>query len=228
MRSNRLLVIIGLISSLLSLLGCSETSTKGQSPPPPSSVVKKTSIPFDEQWKTFQKLGFTINPEIGSSAVEDLRKDKLIEEHPYRMFYMYLGGETAKEPWLPLTDRVWDFDTEAIEDHGAYVEIMKNLERISRGELKFENLRDYVDLEKGIAWVSFSVKGKNYKWNLKVDDDWADPALFTKTVELTQILKTRGRYTYFDTGGQNAVIYETSEGRDAIIRATGLKIEWLN
>jgi len=73
------------------------------------------------------------------------------------------------------------------------------------------------------------VDGKNYKWDLAVDDDWVDTVLFTKVVALTRILKTKGRYTYFNTGGQNALIgYETPENRDAIIKATGLKIEWLD
>jgi hypothetical protein len=128
-----------------------------------------------------------------------------------------------------LTNRVWNFDVEAIEDHGAYVEIMKNLERISRGEIRFENLKDFVDIESEKAWVSFTVRGKSYRWDLKVEDDWADPGLFTKLVKLTEELNTRGRYTYFFTGGQDALIgYETPEGRDAIVKATGLKIVWLN
>jgi hypothetical protein len=106
---------------------------------------------------------------------------------------------------------------------------MKNLERLSHGEIKFEKLKDFVDIEKEKAWVSFTVNKVNYKWNLKVNDDWVDEELFTKVVELTNKLNTKGKYTYFDTGGQSAVIgYETPEKRDEIIKATGLKIEWLN
>lgn len=124
---------------------------------------------------------------------------------------------------------MWDFDTEAIEDHGAYVDILKNMERISRGELKFENLKDYVDVEKGKAWVSFSIKGAKYHWDLKVNDDWVDEQLFSKLASLTLSLKTKGRYTYFYTGGQDALIgYETPESKEAIVKATGLKIVWLS
>lgn len=229
MKRRRLIVFMGVLVSFLTLSGCSEKSANGQNLPPPPSAAKKSRISFDEQWATFQKLGFVLDPRIVKATVEEFQKDRSIEEDPYRMLYMYLGGETSKEPWTPLTDRVWDFDTEAIEDHGAYVEIMRNLERISRGEMKFDSLKDYVDVEEGVAWVSFSVGGKSYKWDLKVDDDWVDPGLFTKVVEVTKALGTKGRYTYFNTGGQNAVIgYETPESRIAIVKATGLKIEWLN
>ncbi len=95
--------------------------------------------------------------------------------------------------------------------------------------IKFENLKDYVDVEEEKAWVSFTVNGVNYKWDLKVDNDWTDENLFTKVIELTNKLKTKGKYTYFNTGGQDMVIgFETPEKRDEIIKATGLKIEWLN
>lgn len=229
MISRRSIYIIGLIGSLLSLPGCSNTETNGQSIPPPPTIAAKKLVPFDKQLEIFSKLGFKLNPGISVDDVNRWGGKKKFDEPPFRMLYITLGQTIEREPWTPLTDRVWDFDVEAVEDNGAYIEIMKNLERISRGEIKFENLKDSVDIEKGIAWVSFSLRGKSYRWNLEVDDDWADPSLFTKIVELTKSLETKGRYTYFNTGGQNAVIgFETPESREAFVKATGLKIEWLN
>ena len=35
-------------------------------------------------------------------------------------------------------------------------DLIKNLERITRGELVFENVKDYVDIEEEKAWVSFT------------------------------------------------------------------------
>ncbi len=219
------LVLLGLAGCFLA---CSERATNGQDLPPPPTVHKK-SVSFEQQLETFKKLGFTLNPTISVADVDRWGGKKEFDTPPFMMLYITLGQTIEREPWTPLTDRVWDFDMEAIEDHGAYVDIMKNLERITRGELKFSSLKDYVDLENKKAWVSFSVRGKAYKWNLKVDNDWADTQLFTNVVELTKILKTKGRFTYFDTGGQDAVIgFETPESRDAIVNATGLKIEWLN
>jgi hypothetical protein len=219
---------MGIISGLLSFFGLGEKSIDGQISAKETKNVK--NVPFEIQLETFRKLGFTLNSGIEISDIDRWGKEKKeLENEPYSLLYTTLGQTIEREPWTPLTNRCWDFDTEAIEDHGAYVEIMKNLERITRGEIKFENLKDYVDVEEEKAWVSFTVNKVNYEWNLKVNDDWVDENLFTKVVELTNKLKTKGKYTYFNTGGQDAVIgFETPEKRDEVIKATGLKIEWLN
>ncbi|MCC1485672.1 hypothetical protein J1C55_13820 [Winogradskyella sp. E313] len=181
---------------------------------------------FEQQLEIFRELGFDLNNGTNKSDIERWEKQEFLDE-PFTLMYMTLGQTIEREPWTPLTNKCWDFDTEAIEDHGSYIEIFENLERITRGELKFENVKDYVDIEEGKAWVSFTFSGKEYKWNLEVDDDWVDTDLFSKVVELTEKVKSKGRYTYFDTGGQNAVIgFETEKSLKEIKSKTGLKIEW--
>lgn len=217
---------MGITSGLFSFLGFGEKQTVGQTNAKETKSAKIISL--KTQLETFKKLGFTLNSGITISDIDRWGGHKEFENEPYSLLYTTLGQTIEREPWTPLTNRCWNFDAEAIDDHGTYVEIFKNLERISRGELKFANLKDYVDVEERKAWVSFSVNGDEYKWNLKVDDDWVDETLFTKIVELTNKHKTKGKFTYFNTGGQDMVIgYETPEGRDEIIKATGLKIEWL-
>jgi hypothetical protein len=45
---------------------------------------------------------------------------------------------------------------------------------------------------------------------------------------LTDELKTKGRYTYYDNGGQQFMIaYATKEDQIHFINKTGLKSEWL-
>ncbi len=221
---------MGLFAFIVSIFSTPTSEANGQTlPPPPSPASKPGHASFDEQWKIFKKLGFELTSPGLIADFEKLKNEKLVVELPFAYLYMELGRGLQREPWTPFTNRVWDFDTEAIEDHGAYVEILKNLERITRGELQFENLKDYVDIEEGVAWVSFSVRGKSYKWDLEVEDDWVDPDLFSKVVDVTRTLDTKGKFTCFDTGGQNFVVgFETPESRDAIVKATGLKIEWLN
>lgn len=183
---------------------------------------------FEEQLEIFKELGFELNKGTDKSDIERWDKQDFLDD-PFSLMYMTLGQTIEREPWTPLTDKCWDFDTEAIEDHGSYIDIIKNLERITRDSLKFENVKDYVDIEEGKAWVSFTFENKDYKWNLKVDNDWVDFELFSKIVELTKNSKTKGQYTYFDTGGQNAVIgFETIESLKEIKNKTGLKIVWLN
>jgi|TARA_B110000116_G_C16588167_1_gene469387 hypothetical protein len=183
---------------------------------------------FEEQLEIFKELGFELSAGTDKSDIERWDEQDFLDE-PFSLMYMTLGQTIEREPWTPLTNKCWDFDTEAIEDHGSYVDIFENLERITRGSLKFENVKDYVDIEEEKAWVSFTFNGKDYKWNLKVDNDWVDTDLFSKIVNLTENNNSKGRYTYFDTGGQNAVIgFETAESLKEIKNKTGLKIVWLN
>jgi hypothetical protein len=223
-------IVLGLFTLISSLFSSPPNEARGQIPSAAPNQIRSENVPsFHEQWKVFNELGFELTSTSLRTDFEKLANEKLIIERPFAYLYMEMGRGIQREPWSHFTDRVWDFDTEAIEDHGDYIEIMRNLERISRGEIRFESLTDHVDIEEGKAWVAFSIKGRKYKWDLVADDDWVDPQLFSKIAELTRSINTKGRYTYFDTGGQNAVIgFETPESLDAIKKATGLKIEWLD
>ncbi|WP_207435978.1 hypothetical protein [Sabulibacter ruber] len=216
-------ILLGLTGTILSFFGCDNPINN------PSSFNSTSKSTFQEQLETFTKLGFILNPEVDTTDLNRWTGQHKFEKEPYSLLYLTLGQTIEREPWTPITNKCWDFDTEAIEDHGSYVFIIENLERISRGELQFENIEDYVDIEEKVAWVSFTINGDSYKWNLLVDDDWVDTTLFSKIVELTQKYKTKGKYTYFDTGGQNAVLgFETPAELEKIKASTGLTIEWLD
>lgn len=189
----------------------------------------RRKVSFHDQLETFRTLGFDLNEGVEIADVDRWGGPAAFEEQPFSLLYVTLGQTLEREPWTPMTDRCWTFDTEAIEDHGSYIEIMRNLERIARGALQFADLQDYVDIEEGQAWVSFTVGGNNYKWELKVQDDWVDPTLFSRLVKAIKTLTVDGRFTYFNTGGQNAVIgFETRSSREQLISRTGLQIEWLS
>lgn len=176
---------------------------------------------FEEQLSVFQSLGFTLNEVI---EIDDLRifASEEYEKNPFSLMYISLGS-VEEYNFASITDRCWDFDTEAIEDYGDYIVIIENLRRISRGEMDFRNVRDEVDIENGVTKVSFTLFGDNYSFDLVINNDWVDVSLFTKIVELTAKYGTKGRYTFFDTGGQSVVIgYEKPEDLNKIIKATGL------
>lgn len=208
---------MGLFAGLLGLFGCDSKT---------QSLSKPT---FEQQFETFKRLGFILTPGTDTSDINRWPgKHKEFEDLPYHLMYQTLGQTIERAPWTPLTNNVWDFDLEAIEDHGAYIDIMKNISRITNGDLVFEDLKDYVDIEEGKAWVSFKCNGDNYKWDLKVDDDWADGDLFDKVQELSDKYKTKGKLTFFSTGGQDFVLgYCTPEELRKLRQATGLDIVWL-
>jgi hypothetical protein len=225
MKISRKTITMGLLTGLLNLFGCINKKTPEQTNSKPTENEQKVS--FENQLKTFQQLNFNLNKNVEELDINRWPNGyKEFEETPFSLMYMTLGQEIEREPFTPLTNKCWDFDTEAIEDHGAYIRIIQNLERITRGELKFYNIKDFVDIEKGKAWVSFTLNEDNYKWDMKVNNDWVDADIFPKIVSLTNKYNTKGKFTYFNTGGQNAVIgYETTESFAKIKKATGLKIE---
>ena len=187
------------------------------------------SLSVEEQLETLQALGFILNEGIDRIEIIEIAETLNAKNtEPYTILYAVLGC-LSEESGIPFTDHCWDFDTEAIEDHGAYVEIVDNISRITRGALRFENVEDYVDIEEEIAWVSFTCEGDNYKWDLIVDDDWVDARLFDKMQELAVKYNTKGKFTYYNTGGQDFVLgFHTPEELEKIRKTTGLEILWLN
>lgn len=220
MTTIRRIITMGIISGLLGLIGFSSKT---------GAQAKNARPTFEQQLETFKQLGFTLNQGVSVSDISRWEKGyTAFEEQPYHLMYQTLGQTIEREPWTPLTNQCWDFDLEAIEDHGSYVDIMKNISRITHGDLIFEDVQDYVDIEEGKAWVSFTCKGDRYKWELRVDDDWADGALFDKVQSLTEQYHTKGKFTFFNTGGQDFVLgYHTPEELEKIRQATGLNIVWL-
>lgn len=220
MTNTHKVITVGLIGGLLGLFGCDRKSNEQKFNAKPT---------FEEQLETFKQLGFILNPGINTADINRWGGGhKEFEDHPYQLMYQTLGSTLEREPWTPLTDKCWYFDLEAIEGHGAYVNIMENISRITNGDLVFKDIQDYIDIEEGKAWVSFMCNGDNYKWDLKVDNDWADGDVFDKVQALAQKYKTNGKFTFFNTGGQDFVLgYHTPEELEKVRKATGLDIVWL-
>ena len=86
---------------------------------------------------------------------------------------MAMGGEFHDTGgYQDICNQLLYLDTECIEGHGDYKKIITHLIRMSK--LEIDNLRDYVDVEKGQAWVAFSHNKKFYKWKLNINHDWLD------------------------------------------------------
>lgn len=187
---------------------------------------KEKKVAFEKQWETFKQLGFTLNDGV---VMEDIVRTQggrnAFEENSYSLMYQTLGQAKDKEPWTPFTNNCWYLDLESIEGNGSYVRIMENISRITHGELRFDSLRDYVDIDEGKVWVAFVCNGDSYHWDLERNDDWADGHLFDKVQDLTTKYKTKGKFTFFNTGEQCFTLgYHTSKELHFLRKATGLNI----
>lgn len=169
------------------------------------NVKKIPKVTFDEQLKSFQQLGFKFNNGITKENLLESFDESEFENDPWNLMYVCLGSTIEKEPYTPITDSCWHFDAECIEDNGSYVDILENLKRISKGQLNIENIQDYVDIENEKAWVSFDFKGRSYKWDLRIDNDWVDGELFDKIQEVNSENKNTKKFTVYVLG-QDAII----------------------
>jgi len=125
----------------------------------------------------------------------------------------------------PLTDDVWHFDTEAIEDHGAYVRIVECCRRLAGGDLKFDDVRDYVDVEEETAWVEVSHDGRTERVDLKVKNDWVDANIFAKLQDWLEQSGSRRCFAAQGLGQDLLLICKPPDQVKAINRATGLRFK---
>jgi hypothetical protein len=166
--------------------------------------------------------GMRLEAAIGTSRAS-------MEKGGFKLFLASLGGEQVEHGTFnllgPLSDDIWHFDLEAIEDHGDYVYIVDNCCRLTGGDLVFDAVKDFVDVEKGIAWIELTKGGKTGRINLTVDNDWADPDVFQVLANRLAATGSLRRYAFFALGQDMLIICKTPTQIQAINRLTGLRFE---
>ena len=134
------------------------------------------TLRLEEQIQKLSELGISLNEGV---SIDDLLISFSREEYeqsPYDLILFVYGIEIEVEPWgRYFSDRAWNFDVEAIEGDGSYVEIVRQFHRITGNAKRLENLFDEVDLESGRARVSYEIDGLARAMEPKIDNDWADP-----------------------------------------------------
>jgi hypothetical protein len=176
-----------------------------------------------------ETVGIKLRPGIGTEQLFVPFTRAAIEEGGFEMLLAVMGDEQIDMKTFaeldPLSDDVWHFDVEAIEDHGAYIRIIKNCSRLSGGDLKLEGLRDYVDVDEEIAWIEHSINGRTERIDLKVDNDWVDPKIFAKLVQWLDETGSRRRFAMQGLGQDLLLICRQPEQITMINRATGLRFK---
>jgi hypothetical protein len=123
----------------------------------------------------------------------------------------------------PLSDDVWHFDTEAIEDHGSYTRVVENCCRLTRGDLKFERVNDHVDIENNVAYIEVSADGGTEHVDFKINDDWVDPKVFEFLQERLVATDSERRFAMQGLGQDMLLICKPPDQIEAINRATRLR-----
>ncbi len=175
------------------------------------------------------QVGISLRPGV---TVEQLLADggrMEIEKSGFELLLAMMGDEQFDPNTFAvleaLTDDVWHFDTEAIEDHGAYIRIVECCGRLAHGDLKFESVRDYVDIEQKTAWVEVSCNGRIERVDLKVDNDWVDANIFAKLQDWLEQSGSRRSFAAHGLGQDLLLICKQPDQITAINRVTGLSFK---
>ncbi|SDH44083.1 hypothetical protein [Desulfosporosinus hippei] len=190
---------------------------------------EKSEVKLEDQIKNLKNIGLELSPGF---TIEHLLKEfdrKEFEKDPYKLLLAVMGGEVELEDQssVPLSNKVWHFDTECIEDRGDYVRIANRLCDLSQGLLQITNLKDFVDIDNRQAWISFSLDGQEYKWDLKIENDWVDPGIFSKFAELLNTKSKTQRFIIMVLGQDCIIALAEHDQLQKLNQLRGLDFDYL-
>jgi hypothetical protein len=174
-------------------------------------------------------VGIALRPGVDVEQLIAAYTRAKVEKHGVELLLAAMGDEPLDPKTFatlePLSDDVWHFDTEAIEDHGSYLRIVENCRRLAGGDLKFEAVRDYVDIDEKIAWVELSTNGRSERIELRVRNDWVDPRIFFQLQDWLKQAGSRRRFAAQGLGQDLLLICKQPEQISMINQATGLRFK---
>jgi hypothetical protein len=162
-------------------------------------------VKLEDQLAELAELGLSLAAGRTIAELVYSRPRAAYEREPYEALLFAFGTEVEAEPWGRwFCDRAWNFDTECVHGPGAYVEIAGRLCRIAGRPEAFTDLRDHVDLDTGEAWIEYAAEGRRRRWEIEVEDDWADLVVVSRMMEE---LEHDGQRFYAMNNGQAMVLF---------------------
>lgn len=198
---------------------------------------------FNADYKVFKKHGFKLNRGINKSYLAAIIADSTrhvgdFQKQPYSAMYMAFGLTINDQPFVPVSDNCWTYDSSALNSNirvGIYVLMVANLCRISNGELEIMNLKDDMGMETVVKrtdphWVSFDCHRKNYKWIIDANSDSLKKNLLWNMEQLCHELNTSGRFTILKRGGKQGytIGWCKPKAYEKIRQDLHLQLIWLN
>lgn len=160
---------------------------------------------LEDQLAALAEHGVALSGDVG---VDDLLVSFPREEYeaqPFELILYMLGIESEREPggrWI--SPRAWNLDMECIAGTGDYVHIARCLCRIAGQPDRLTDVEDTVDLDAGVASLSYSVNGHHRHHSVVVFGDWADPEVVARV--MADIERDGFRFYAVDNG-QSSVWY---------------------
>jgi hypothetical protein len=190
--------------------------------------LRPARLTLEGQLEALRACGLAIEPGLLMGQLEPERES--FESEPWESLLYALGTDHGHgAPGETLVADLWHLDTECIEDHGDYAQIARGFSQIAGGALPLTAIRDHVALDRGEAWLSFRLHGRDYRWEARVDDDWLDSTILSRFVALLAEQDSARRIAvYAPENVQDLLLIGTDEaGLACLRRTTGLDLHWL-
>ncbi|HRL78607.1 MAG TPA: hypothetical protein PLC86_23410 [Candidatus Accumulibacter phosphatis] len=189
-------------------------------------------IPPETQLRVLDECGIRLADGISTDLLMASISREVSMKQPFVHLLCVMGDQTDAENLPSLrffSNNIWHLDTECIYGNGDYVYIMQRMSELAGGSLPLTEIEDYIDVEERKAWISFRFRTEQYKWQLKIDDDWIDWQIFTNLVHLLDSQTSYKRFTCIDIQGQDILIgFSTVDEMETLKARTGLKVDWLS
>lgn len=182
---------------------------------------KLSDIQIKEKLQRLQEIGITLFPGI---TIDNIRNE--LNDDSYESLLIAMGGEVEQDDkWVSLSPDIWHFDAECIYDHGDYTQIATRLCNMAGGDLPLQDIKDFVDVDAKVAWISFVLDKKEYKWDLAVDDDWLDSKLFFMFAQLLKERDCQKSFVEMPLGQDLLITFCTPEQLRILNKLPGIKFK---
>jgi hypothetical protein len=143
-------------------------------------------IPFETQLQSLKDSGIlpneNVTDEVIISELEKLGFDGHDTENDPSLLLVVFGSSREVDDGVfeANSKDVLYLDTKCVQESDIYLEVLSSLLVMAKGSLELNDVEEFLDLENFDAHVSFTYKGKPYKWELRVAQDNFDMTLLVK------------------------------------------------
>lgn len=176
-----------------------------------SSVFER--VPLEKQIADFAAAGLTLAPGRSVEEVLQVWPREEYEKSPYECLLFTYAIEVEAEPWGRwFSGQGWNWDTECINEPGSYVDVLRNIERLTGQEI-FSALFDNAEFAaSGTAEITYAIKGGEIKKaSVILSNDWADVGAVTNIIAEVEDAVGDGRRFYAGDNGQSILVYFVSD-----------------
>lgn len=160
---------------------------------------------------------------------EDMLKD-MEDEQILGLLLNFIGVGVHDEE-NQRSDQLYSFDMEVFEIHHMYINFLKELSGILKGELVFTEVEEddsKADMESGtgILTIRFRCNGTAYAYDAKFYYDWFDPKMLSFLNRVINQQNT-GKSLYITSDGfQNCIVfYQTKEWAEKFQDLLGIRLD---